>query len=474
MMNIEERLPALQAQHLTDPKNIEVIHEICECYLALLRDEEVLPWTQRLLLIAPDDTTALTRQANALYLLGRYLESAHLWQRLQLRQGQSDILQLKLGMCLMMSGNITAAISLLSEVWESTKLNNNDTLSLASGFALGEAMLKNANPKGFPLWLLRNEIPELSPCYSPLNIPVWDGCSSLKGKRILVTHGLGFGDNFLLASCLGEWINQGAEIMLTCHPQIYDLMKTSLPNCEVVEAPSPKQFQSPLPNEIQVYVDRFSPHLHATLGHLPLIKSQSTLGPMRFFPPYIQAPNKKMRIARQWAHQLRSQYSNKNLVGVFWDCTQQHWIEVGAVIRCWAKRRSLPLDWLNVLVQDPKVESGTHFINLHHPIAGKLAGEPNGNISTYHPVIRDFSDTAACISQLDAVIAVDSSIANLSAMMGIPTCIPTHSSGDWRWGVEGDASPWISNVTVIRQTREGKWDDVVTRIQSWLIGIDNL
>jgi hypothetical protein len=140
-------------------------------------------------------------------------------------------------------------------------------------------------------------------------------------------------------------------------------------------------------------------------------------------------------------------------------------------MRCWAARRSLPLDALNRLVTDPALTGRICFVNLHHPLAEAAAGMPPATVERYLPGIHLFDDTAACIGELDAVFAVDSAVANLAAMMGKLTCVPVNTSGDWRWGHSGSTSNWIESATLLRQTREGDWDPVVRDAAAWLAAL---
>lgn len=167
---------------------------------------------------------------------------------------------------------------------------------------------------------------------------------------------------------------------------------------------------------------------------------------------------------------LRRQHSGKLLVGLFWDCRQRHFIGASSVDRYWAATRSVPLAAVNRLLAAVQVEPKIHFVSLHHPTAQSLAGIPVGNLSQYVPGIEDFADTAACIEQLDAVVAVDSSVANLSAMMGKPTAVLASLPCDWRWGTQGSTTPWMSNLNVLRQTLAGDWDTVVDDAVRWLTG----
>lgn len=466
-IDFDKRLNIAQKKHVTHPHDLAHLQEICECLTALHRQEEMLPWAESALVINPHDPAFMTHKADALYLLGQYAEAACVWEIHPSRTQRPALQRLRLGMSVMMMGDLQRAIALLSKGL--TVATSQDTELISSlEFALGEAMLKAGNHSGFEYWLMRNDVLHLSSCYRPLSIPPWDGERDLNGKRILVTHEMGFGDQFLLTSLIHDWLNAGAQIMLTCHSWLHTLLQASLPRCEIVITASPVSMHSDLPSDLQEAVVKFAPHMHITLLHLPLLRTHQAVSNVPWFRPWIQAPLHKSQIARKWAQQLRAQFPEKKLVGLFWDCTQRHWPEMGAVVRCWATRRSLTPTAVRTLVQHPTVDSCVHFVNLHHPAAARLAGAPSNNISDYQPGIVDFSDTAACIAHLDAVVAVDSSVANLAVMMGVMTCVATHISGDWRWGLTGNKSPWIKNVTVYRQIDEGDWDPVIDDIICWL------
>ncbi|MDN7890929.1 hypothetical protein QZM93_20190 [Burkholderia cepacia] len=470
MVDLEQQLRAAQTQYAGDPHDPAILHRICELLTALRREEEMLPWADLALALDPHDAVSMTRRADALYLLGRYVEAAEAWKRDPSRHSRPELHRLRLGMSLMMAGDLAQAIALLDEAFRMAASGPAE-MRASIGFAMGEAMLKAGDPRGFAYWRMRDDVPRLSANYRPVDLPTWDGESDVRGRRVLITHEHGFGDNFLLSACVADWLDEGAHVMLTCHPQSHALMQASLPRCEIVAAPNPVQFHAPLPHELQARVDRFAPDLHASLLHLPMLKARRTRLPERWFAPYIKTPPHKQRIAAEWAAQVREQHPGKKLIGLFWDCVQRHWPEKGAIVRCWASRRSLPLDAIDAIVAHPAIAESMHFVNLHHPAAAALAGTPAGNVSHYRPGIRDFGDTAACMAQLDAVVAVDSGVANLAAMMGMRTCVPTHVCGDWRWGVEGTASPWIAHATAVRQTREGDWSDVIRRINAWLMQV---
>jgi hypothetical protein len=64
---------------------------------------------------------------------------------------------------------------------------------------------------------------------------------------------------------------------------------------------------------------------------------------------------------------------------------------------------------------------------------------------------KDFADTAGIIASLDLVISTETAIPNLSASMGVPTCVMSVQDVDWRWG------GWYRGVTVCAQQEPGNW-----------------
>jgi ADP-heptose:LPS heptosyltransferase len=82
--------------------------------------------------------------------------------------------------------------------------------------------------------------------------------------------------------------------------------------------------------------------------------------------------------------------------------------------------------------------------------------------------LRDFSDTAAVIDNLDLVIAVDTSVAHLAGALGKPVWMLLPFNPDWRWLTDRDDSPWYPTLRLFRQTEIGSWSEVATRIRSAL------
>jgi ADP-heptose:LPS heptosyltransferase len=71
--------------------------------------------------------------------------------------------------------------------------------------------------------------------------------------------------------------------------------------------------------------------------------------------------------------------------------------------------------------------------------------------------LHSFSDSAALVERLDLVVTVDTSLAHLAGAMGKPVWMLLPSAPDWRWGIEGEATPWYPSMRIFRQRVHGDW-----------------
>jgi tetratricopeptide (TPR) repeat protein len=130
------------------------------------------------------------------------------------------------------------------------------------------------------------------------------------------------------------------------------------------------------------------------------------------------------------------------------------------------KGRSIPLTAFAPLAEVP----GIRLISLQKdPGAEQAAAVPfSGRIEQ----VLDASDTgadafletAALAASLDLIVASDSMNAHLGGALGRPTYVALRRVPDWRWLIARDDCPWYPSARLFRQTAEGDWQDVFTRI----------
>ncbi|MEP6679100.1 MAG: glycosyltransferase family 9 protein, partial [Betaproteobacteria bacterium] len=89
-------------------------------------------------------------------------------------------------------------------------------------------------------------------------------------------------------------------------------------------------------------------------------------------------------------------------------------------------------------------------------------------IADFRAALGDFADTAALIASLDAIVSADTAVAHVAGALGVPVWLLDRSNSCWRWRLAADTSPWYPQMTIVRQTRFGVWDDVVARVQASL------
>jgi hypothetical protein len=135
------------------------------------------------------------------------------------------------------------------------------------------------------------------------------------------------------------------------------------------------------------------------------------------------------------------------------------------------ERRNLPLQLLKTL-------SGidVEFISLQkgEPAESEfrqaVASGWNGPvIQDYVDELKDFSDTAALVMNLDLVIAVDTSTAHLAATLGKPVWLLNRYDTCWRWLLDREDSPWYPSIKIYRQPSWGDWDSVMQKVRNDLI-----
>ncbi len=144
----------------------------------------------------------------------------------------------------------------------------------------------------------------------------------------------------------------------------------------------------------------------------------------------------------------------KRAIGVNWEGRHTHPQDA---------QRSLPPEMLLPLKE--LADTALVGLQMHpwkrRPPAGLLDADWGGEI-------RDFSDTAAMVRSLDAVVTVDTSLAHLAGTLGVPTFVLLPYAPDWRWLLGREDSPWYPSMRLVRQERPGEWSAVTEQMVAWL------
>ena len=79
-----------------------------------------------------------------------------------------------------------------------------------------------------------------------------------------------------------------------------------------------------------------------------------------------------------------------------------------------------------------------------------------------------FVDTIAVMEHLDLIVTCDTSIAHVAGARGRPTWIALKHVPEWRWGLEGEATPWYPTARLFRQRTRDDWSSVFADMASEL------
>ncbi|HXE56267.1 MAG TPA: tetratricopeptide repeat protein [Tepidisphaeraceae bacterium] len=268
----------------------------------------------------------------------------------------------------------------------------------------------------------------------PFRQPLWEG-SPLDGKTILLHAEQGFGDTIQFVRYAPLVADRGGRIVLQCPSALKRLLSGQLGiECVISES-------DPLPTF----------DVHCPLMSLGRVFG-TTLESIRNKVPYLKADADE---AERWRERLAADAPGLK-VGLVWAGRETHKND---------RNRSIRLADLAPLVERGAV-SGVRFYSLQkREPAGQLRTTPIGDqIIDYTDQLNDFADTAAFISNLDLVIAVDTAVAHLAGALAKPVWLLLPYSPDWRWMLGRSDSPWYPTIRLFRQSKRKDWHDPLEQI----------
>ena len=163
--------------------------------------------------------------------------------------------------------------------------------------------------------------------------------------------------------------------------------------------------------------------------------------------PYLYADPAKVL---QWQGRLKRFGRSALTVGLVWSGNPQHKND---------HHRSLMLEQLAPMLALDNVV----FISLQKEVRASDAQfmKNYDNILYFGEELKDFSDTAALVQNMDLVISVDTSVAHLAGALGRPLWLMLPQAGDWRWHSATKNSPWYPTAKLFRQSVIGDWTSVI-------------
>lgn len=263
--------------------------------------------------------------------------------------------------------------------------------------------------------------------------PLWDG-GSLENRTILIHAEQGFGDTFQFSRYLPLLTEQGGTVIVEC-PESQKTVLAGVPgvsSCVAAGEPLP-DFDCQLP-----------------VMSLPAV-FQTRLETIPLDFPYIFP---SLAALSTWTDKF----------------TAADTVRVGLV---WAGRkkpdpdRTCPFENFAPLSGIPGVTF--YSLQLDNEMSGSGEARHGFGLVDHTAEIRDFSDTAALIANLDLVLSIDTGVAHLAGALGKETWVLLPYAADWRWMLDRDDSPWYRDMRLFRQERAGDWQGVMASVRAALI-----
>jgi Tfp pilus assembly protein PilF len=258
--------------------------------------------------------------------------------------------------------------------------------------------------------------------------PLWAG-EDVKGKRFLIHAEQGFGDVIQFCRYVPMVKALGAHVIFEVPPELEPLMRTLVGYDELVIKPGPGNGHLP-PFDLQ-----------CPLMSLPLVMG-TDFHNIPSHTPYIYATPEK---TAYWKERVEAAGPGLK-VGISWAGRPSHPRDAG---------RSMPLSNFVPFASIP----GVKLISFQKGDAlSQIEQNPPGTIAAnLGPDIKDFSDSAGIIANLDLVLAVDTSLVHLAGALDKPFFVLLPFSPDWRWLLNRSDNPWYKTGRLFRQKIDQVW-----------------
>ena len=256
-----------------------------------------------------------------------------------------------------------------------------------------------------------------------------------KGKRILIWSEQGYGDTLQFCRYIPLMAAHGANITFAVQERLLRLL------CG--------QFDATLISKATL-VNEADFDFQIPLLSLPLLfASDETTLPRK--TPYLSPQKERLDF---WQQHLDLAVDRPN-VAIAFSGNPEHTEDLKRSMKLSTLLPLLPFCRLHIAQKDVRAEDRATL--AAHPEIRDLSG-----------AIKDFADTAAVLSHMDAIISVDSALAHLAGALGRPLLIMLSFSGEWRWLLDRSDCPWYPSAKLFRQPSPGAWSPLIAELSSAL------
>lgn len=280
---------------------------------------------------------------------------------------------------------------------------------------------------------------------------LWNG-EPFGGRTLLIHTEGGFGDMLQFARFIPLAAERGGRVIVKVRKELLALLQRSFPQ------------------QLFISVDDDAPphDLECAVGSLPYFLG-TTLNTIPFSNGYLKSDPAQVAI---WQQRLEKDLyftaCNPTLrIGLVWAGSPHREVRSVEFVD---QRRSMDLQTLAPLADIPNVL----FYSLQVGEKGIQAKMPPKGMKlvNHTHLLHNFDDTAALVSNLDMVIAVDTAVVHLAGGLGKPVWMLSRFDQCWRWLSGRVDSPWYENLRIYQQPQPLDWASPIKQLASDLLKLE--
>jgi tetratricopeptide (TPR) repeat protein len=261
------------------------------------------------------------------------------------------------------------------------------------------------------------------------------GHADVSGKTILLYSEQGIGDTIQFVRYAAEFAKRGARVIVHAPWPV----KSLLEKCEGVRLvysltdPAPKYD-----------------------WHVPMLSLPYAFGTtVETIPaniPYVKVDDSRRK---SWLARLESASpAGRNLrVGLAWAGNPKHKNDINRSIHPKFFEPLAQFENVNYFSLQKSNESEKAAIRCERP-----------KLIDFASSLCDFAETGALVEQLDLIICADTAIAHLAGALGKEVWLLCPFVPDFRWGLQGERTPWYPSIRIFRQSKPADWEGVIASV----------
>ena len=261
---------------------------------------------------------------------------------------------------------------------------------------------------------------------------MWDGKSSLKGKKVLVCFEQGFGDTIMFSRYLKMLKKVCKDVTVIVQQSLLDLFKDSKLGVTIYGEKSTEKL------DFDVVVPMMD---------LPLVFSTT--------PETIPTPEKFLKVPKAKVTEYGKKYigdKKKFKVGIAFEGSAHSF----------KTRRDVPLSFFYPLMKMPNVDV---YLLQVDDIRKQIPQVPvDCKYTSLGPTFKSWEDTACAIENMDLVITSDNGVMNLAGALGKKTFGLFNKITEWRWfKTDGEDIAWYKSIKPFQCTANEEWLEPMTK-----------